>query len=246
MNKPWNITCNINIDSDILTLMNSFINHIQSESGKRLVAAKAKSFEGYDVLKEYIENLYTSGYGLKIISREFSISYSRMRTLMKIFDINIRKGYDVVTDKLKEFRKYRVSDGRSPWQDPSVMDKNKYSHGIQGYYKKSDGDVVWLRSTWEYIYAKWLDKNKIIWTYEEKQYKIGNNSYYRPDFFIYVNGELSHVVELKGYHDDKLYKVELFEEKHLISTVVIRDISDYCNSYEKELKEWKQIRKLKK
>ena len=49
---------------------------------------------------------------------------------------------------------------------------------------------------------KWLDSNKIDWDVESQQWMIGNETY-RPDFFIYENGILKKIIEVKGYFKNK-------------------------------------------
>ena len=56
-------------------------------------------------LSEKIKILYNEGYGYKTISKELGISYSIMRVLCnKHIGFETRKGYSVVTDKLKKVR----------------------------------------------------------------------------------------------------------------------------------------------
>ncbi|KKK80009.1 hypothetical protein LCGC14_2827790, partial [marine sediment metagenome] len=45
-------------------------------------------------------------------------------------------------------------------------------HGKGKYYKK-----IWMRSSYEIAYAKWLDENKIDWIYEGKTFDLGNTTY---------------------------------------------------------------------
>jgi predicted nuclease of restriction endonuclease-like RecB superfamily len=119
--------------------------------------------------------------------------------------------------------------------------------GIQGYYfNKSQNSWVWLRSSWEYIFAKWLDRTHHIWKVEETVYKIGN-SIYKPDFFIYDNvGTLKRIVEIKGYWDSNSVKAFLLLDEQLkIDVSMITDIKKFIqegSNYGKELELWKQTR----
>lgn len=67
-------------------------------------------------------------------------------------------------------------------------------HGIGSYYKS-----IWMRSSWEIAYAKYLDKNNIKWEYEPKTFNLGNCTY-TPDFYL---PESDTYVEIKGYWRDK-------------------------------------------
>ena len=52
-----------------------------------------------------------------------------------------------------------------------------------------------MRSSWEILYAKYLDKNKIKWEYESKQFDLGKLTY-RPDFYL---PKTDTYIEIKGY-----------------------------------------------
>ena len=124
--------------------------------------------------------------------------------------------------------------------------KNKTTRGIQGYYwNTSKNKYVWLRSSWEYIYAKWLNEHKIEWDVEVKRYKLGNTSYL-PDFFIYENGKLTKIVEIKGYWKNKLYKYDKLKTLlgDSIELVLVTDIKPYTNlPLKKEIETWRLLRK---
>jgi len=160
-------------------------------------------------------------------------------------DIDIRKGQSVCTDKLREIRSARVKGNKSPFYNKQIFNSN---NGVQGYYlRKYDNKYVWLRSTWEYIYAKWLDSKNIKWDIEKTSYKLSNGNTYRPDFFILNDdGSVKTIVEIKGYYDNRLYKVDLAKEEYNLDISVVFDITLYTNtSYMKELKEWKLKKLLK-
>jgi len=69
---------------------------------------------------------------------------------------------------------------------------------------------IWMRSSWEIAYAKYLDKNNIKWFYEPEAFDLGNCTY-RPDFYLIKTKEY---IEIKGrWIDESLKKFKLF--KHL-------------------------------
>lgn len=82
----------------------------------------------------------------------------------------------------------------------------KGGRGYNGWHKTWDNKNVYLRSRLEYIYAKYLDMNKIPYTLEDKIFIIDDKSY-KPDFFINLNGKIK-VVEIK---DSKIEKEEYLE-----------------------------------
>jgi hypothetical protein len=98
-----------------------------------------------------------------------------------------------------------------PESNPSFGRKGKFSpcfgktpkHGKGSYYKN-----IWMRSSWEAAYAKYLTKNHIKWQYESKTFDLGNMTY-TPDFYL---PETDTYVEIKGWWRDKAkIKFELFK-----------------------------------
>ncbi|HEU4964970.1 MAG TPA: restriction endonuclease [Bacilli bacterium] len=74
------------------------------------------------------------------------------------------------------------------------------NRGYAGFY-----NGVYLRSSYEYAFAKYLDHNEIQWTYEERCYDL-DGVYYIPDFFIYEANRLSYVVEVKSNVTEEIQK----------------------------------------
>lgn len=82
----------------------------------------------------------------------------------------------------------------------------KITHGKGAYYRS-----IWMRSSYEIAYAKWCDKNKIIWQYESKTFDLGEMTY-TPDFYL---PEFNLYIEIKGYwRDDAKIKFEEFKQKY--------------------------------
>lgn len=67
-------------------------------------------------------------------------------------------------------------------------------HGKGQYYKN-----IYMRSSYEIAYAKYLDKNNIKWLYESKTFNLENCTY-TPDFYL---SKLDKYVEIKGWWRDK-------------------------------------------
>lgn len=205
--------------------------------------------EAYNSLKSYVSNLYSSGEGLKRIAKKLNVGYSPIRTIFGILGIEINKGQDVCYDKTRELRSNNLKNAyknRTGWFTNLERRTSLNSRGVQGYYyNKVRAKYVWLRSTYEYIYAKWLDEKGIDWDIEQSTYKL-SDGYYRPDFFIYENSKLVRVVEVKGYWDrNSKRRAEELSDQIGVDVVVLYDISSYSKSaYLKELKEWKIERLL--
>jgi len=210
----------------------------------------------YNIVRDEVYKLYTDGYGIKSIDRMLEIGgYSKTRKVLEYLNIEIRKGRNVVTDKLKEFRREKAMNEQKHkygFANPEVVRKcAKYNmRGVQGYYPNSStGELVWLRSTYEYIYAKFLNKIKTNWKMEDIYYTI-NSQIYRPDFFIYDdNWNLIKIVEIKGYWDNNAHKAIKLNEMLDINVIIIMDIKKYIEyplDYHKELRVWKNLRILNK
>lgn len=72
----------------------------------------------------------------------------------------------------------------------------------QGYYND-----FYLRSSYEYVFLKVLEKKGLSFTMEEKTYEFSDGTKYTPDFFIYDGvGVLQRIVEIKA--EDKQYYAE--------------------------------------
>ena len=230
--NPWNTKNLIEIDVDIKNDIIEYIKKRKSTVLKNRIPVDKKT-------RIFLKKLYNE-YGYKTIAKSLGITYTVCRSLIKNWaKIKTREGTDVVLNSTKKFRSERVRGNKNPWYDWTNKGKIKNSKGIQGYYKKINGEFVWLRSTWEYIYAKWLDKNNIEWEYEGRQYLFKNGESYRPDFTIKTKTE-KYIVEIKGYFKNRLYKVEMFKNEYFNEKIiVICNINDYTDSYIKDLKLWK-------
>ena len=54
---------------------------------------------------------------------------------------------------------------------------------------------IWMRSSYEMKYAKYLDNQGIKWLYESKTFDLGNTTY-TPDFYLPNKNQY---IEIKGY-----------------------------------------------
>ncbi len=79
-------------------------------------------------------------------------------------------------------------------------------HGIWGEYKG-----ILMRSSWEILFAQFLDLSGIKYQYEPKIFDLGNTTY-TPDFYI---PEFDLYIEIKGYwRDDAKKKFNLFKKNY--------------------------------
>jgi hypothetical protein len=94
------------------------------------------------------------------------------------------------------------------------------NRGYAGYYKD-----VYLRSSYEYAFAKYLDFKGIKWKYEEIIFKLGFKKY-KPDFFIYNEyEELQLIVEIKSRNkiakEEALKNLQAMKEKYNIECKIV-------------------------
>jgi len=241
--------------------MNEYLDFRKTQVSKFSVVYKEFMIKKYVTVEQiqWLTKKYNDGHGLKSIASELQSSYTLIRQLFKYLNIPIRHGYNVVTGELRIKRANKCQmemNTKTGWFSDTVRQniaiKNKTNRGVQGwYFNRSMDKWVWLRSTYEYIYAKWLDRTHQVWDTEVKKYTLSNGKEYRPDFFIYENGEISKILEVKGFFDPLAYKAELLNSDINVSVILLNftnsSISTYCESgsnYISELKEWKKIRKI--
>lgn len=105
--------------------------------------------------------------------------------------------------------------------------------GYSGYYKN-----VYLRSSYEYAFAMYLDSKSVTWAYEAKEYELDNVTYI-PGFFIYDDkGETVRVVEVKSSLPKELKKAEYRKQamKNLYNIdVEIITYKDLLKIYRKDM-----------
>jgi len=79
-------------------------------------------------------------------------------------------------------------------------------HGNHIKYKDSN-----MKSTWEFVYAKYLDRNNVEWKYELKTFDLGTTTY-TPDFYL---PETDEYIEIKGiWYKDARIKFNLFKKQY--------------------------------
>ena len=102
--------------------------------------------------------------------------------------------------------------------------------GYSGFYKSN-----YLRSSYEYVYCKILEKLKLDYKYEEKLYNLKNFSFL-PDFHIYKDNVLLEIVEIKSDYKKEvdLVKIKVNELKSLVKVPVkiyrFTDLKKQCES----------------
>lgn len=221
----------------------------KAHNSKMLVLKPTDQFNLYaETLRSDFVDLY-SRFGLKTIVAliEEPLTYSRLRRMFSELNIEFQKR--TCTDDLRRLRSInakkseRLRDWTNKFKQPD--------RGIQGYYKNRSGELVWLRSSWEYAYAKYLDDTNVDWKFEVRNYLLADGSTYRPDFFIYENDKLVEVVEVKSFYFETAQKrVEKAKRASnefgfRLKIVGETELREICN-LRKSLREWKSTRILSK
>jgi hypothetical protein len=220
-----------------------------------LDSVKSNNYQKYISLKNEIQHLYyEKEIGLKSLVKMIGLkglTYTTCRRLFSYLEIPLRNGRSVVTSRVRSIRKEKAlieSSTKTGFQSFEVQ-KNVHSkgitRGIQGFYfNQSRQKYVWLRSSWEYIYAKFLDRIKADWDVEVTHYVLEDGRTYRPDFFIYESNQLVKIVEVKGYE----YRPEKMSDLIIkgVDLVLVKNIKLFISegsTESKEREEWKTIRR---
>ena len=107
----------------------------------------------------------------------------------------------VVSEESKQ--KIRISTSGSKNKNFGKPAPNGAGYGKRMYYNSPFQGIICLRSTYEYKYALYLDRNNIPWLYEPKAFLMIINingkekeTTYRPDFLLLKERKF---IETKGY-----------------------------------------------
>lgn len=106
------------------------------------------------------------------------------------------------------------------------------NRGYADFYKGH-----YLRSSYEYAYAKYLDYHSILWSYEDQTFDL-EYKLYKPDFFFYdQTGRLEKLVEIKSRNkeakENAIKSLQKIEEKYGVNWELI--------SYEELLEIYKSL-----
>lgn len=66
--------------------------------------------------------------------------------------------------------------------------------GPNGWHRRVYKRIV-LSSSYELVFAKWLDRNKVEWLYQPRRFNLILNGTYRPDFYL---PRYNFWIEIKG------------------------------------------------
>jgi len=144
----------------------------------------------------------------------------------KIFSEEHRKNMSLarIGEKSVWYKKHLPDEMRNKISLSHIGNKNPMFGKNRPYIKGDNYNGYYMKSSWEIIYAKWLDSKGYHWIYEPKRFYFINKPFtYLPDFWV---DELNSYVEIKGWMDDlSKEKIDLFSKDNPL--IVIRDIKPY-------------------
>jgi hypothetical protein len=111
--------------------------------------------------------------------------------------------------------------------------KKKKLWSKQSKYKRKDGSLVLMDSTWEVAMAERLDHLKIEWERKEDMKltyysKTGRKRNYIPDFYL---PDYDTYIEVKGYWTDAArYKMESVQSTNPVKIVILESL-DAVNKF---------------
>lgn len=124
-----------------------------------------------------------------------------------------------------EYREAAQRRGREAFLRDPARFLRAYASRQRGHYTKSDGSCVYLKSSYEFRFARLMDAHSVEWVYEPCAFVVAElGCGYVPDFYI---EQLDMFVEVKGYfYADALKKWHAFlvEHKDIKISLVTRDI----------------------
>lgn len=224
--------------------------------GIHKISNKIKDDERFEKTYDWLYDTYVvNGQGFKSIIKDYNleVGYTFLRNLVTFLEFpkhSNRQANDFLKSRRSKIAKENFKNKTGFFKDGIQESIHHYSteRGIQGYYWNcSLNKYVWLRSSWEFIYAKWLNKQKnVVWDVECKEYLLSDNTHYRPDFFIMDNDKIIQIVEIKGYWKNRAYKIKMLSDEYDLPVTMIDDIKPYLEySLNEEITLWKNLRKLK-
>lgn len=148
--------------------------------------------------------------GIKLSTNPNAIRCKSCNLKLLNSNLEINKKRSLTVSKIWTNKEYKIK----------LSGKNSYNfgritHGKGSYYKN-----IWMRSSYEVAYAKYLDKNNVKWLYEPKTFDLGNTTY-TPDFYL---PETDEYIEIKGYwREDAKIKFRLFRKLYSNERIIVLD-----------------------
>ena len=159
-----------------------------------------------------------------MIKRPDLVKYNQTHSKKGADNPNWKGGLPHCKDCNKQLSSYKKKHIRCKSCENKRRYKNPKNHPMYGKtssYKRFLYNNTWMKSSWEYIFAYWLDLSHIKWQYELNRFKL-NNTTYTPDFYL---PEFNLYIEIKGWQRRNKYlkfrkqypelDIKLFDRKKL-------------------------------
>jgi len=100
-----------------------------------------------------------------------------------------------------------------------IPPSHRAGYGKGCHYNSPLQGKIYLRSSYELAYVKYLDSKNILWMYEMETFDLGDTTY-TPDFFLPATEQF---IEIKGYMTDKAQdKINKFLEQYPWDLEILR------------------------
>lgn len=183
------------------------------------------------VQKQEIRSFHESGLAIPAISKMTGITYCIVSKVLrtgdidnspdgKIFDSPERQ--QIITDLYAQgftgtqiARHLGVSQAVIYRELRSLGLTRRSIAGPRGYFTRyvdAKGRLTRFRSTWEAVFARYLDDNDLQWAYEAHAWLLSDGSAYIPDFWV---PSLDAYFEVKGWiSEESSRKMRLFRKEY--------------------------------
>ena len=110
--------------------------------------------------------------------------------------------------------------------------KKKKLWSKQSKYKRKDGSVVIMDSTWETVMAMRLDELNVKWERDENmkleyRSKTGRKRNYIPDFYL---PDYDVYIEVKGYWTDAAkYKMKDVQKRNPVKILILESLEEIAS-----------------
>lgn len=171
---------------------------VPKETGKKISEKLKGKIPWNKGFKNSLKSKSNKTYVCKFCDKSFITLKSKNR---KFCSKECSSKYFEITHKGGKFKKeknpnYKNGDKLKQKWKSGCFNNRKQSEKLYTTGKKIEEFGVVFRSSWEYEYAKFLNKNMIKWEYEPKRFILKEGGYYTPDFYLI---EEERFVEIKGY-----------------------------------------------
>jgi hypothetical protein len=132
-------------------------------------------------------------------------------------------GKSTIANYLKKYGIPLIPWIRKSWIESMTGENSPKFGKLPSHGKKIKYKGIWMRSSWEVAYAKWLDEKEVKWQYESETFNLGKCTY-TPDFYL---PETDTYIEIKGWwRDNAKKKFNLFKKLYLFKKITVLQKQD--------------------